>query len=249
MGAQEATDDFSASSKKYRTATPLCKRERTLTSAFDHLLAAGTAVVSDIFDTMGITPPVLDTNLKKVNYPVAHFAGPAYTIDGHAERWTRGGDRAKLAAIDAMPSGVVALWSSNDAQGVCCFGDLLATAMQARGCTGIVVDGGVRDVAFLRQCSMPVVARYWTPAQGIGRWRVTASQAPISVRGALEPWITVEPGDIVVSDVDGVIIIPASLSAKVIDVATQWASAETTAREEIRQGLPLLTALEKYGHL
>jgi regulator of RNase E activity RraA len=198
---------------------------------------------------MGKTPIVLDNGLKKVNSPVARFAGPAYTIEGRAEKWSSGGDRAKLAAIDAMPAGIVALWSSRDARGVCCFGDLLATAMQARGCAGVVVDGGVRDVTFLSDCSMPVVARYWTPAQGIGRWRVMASQVPVKVRGALEDWITVEPGDIVVSDDDGVIIVPAALLEKVADAANQWASAETTARDEIRQGLPLLTALEKYGHL
>lgn len=218
-------------------------------NALEHLRSAGTAVVSDIFDKMGITPPVLDTNLKKVNFPVARFAGPAYTIQGHAERWTSGGDRAKLGAIDAMPAGVVALWSSQDAKGVCCFGDLLATAMQARGCAGVVVDGGVRDVAFLRQCSMPVVARYWTPAQGIGRWRVTASQAPVKVHGALEDFVTVEPGDIVISDDDGVIVVPASLSLKVVDAVTELASTETIAREEIKKGMPLLTALEKYGQL
>jgi regulator of RNase E activity RraA len=96
---------------------------------------------------------------------------------------------------------------------------------------------------------MPVVARYWTPAQGIGRWRVTASQVPVKVRGALEDFVTVEPGDIVVSDDDGVIVVPASLLAKVVDAVTKLATTETVAREEIKNGLPLLAALDKYGQL
>jgi regulator of RNase E activity RraA len=154
-----------------------------------------------------------------------------------------------LSAIDAMPADVVAVWSGTDASGVCCFGDLLASAMQARGCAGVVVDGGVRDVAFLRECSMPVVARYWTPAQAIGRWRVVGSQIPVRLRGALEPWVTVEPGDIVVSDDDGVVVVPAALETTITEKVIQWASSETNAREEIRNGLPLLAALEKYGHL
>jgi 4-hydroxy-4-methyl-2-oxoglutarate aldolase len=223
--------------------------EHTLTDSLSHLLNAGTAVISDVFDSIGRIPLVLDTNLKPANSPVTRFAGPAYTIEGHAEKWTSGGDRAKLAAIDAMPDGVVALWSSMDARGVCCFGDLLATAMQARGCAGTVVDGGVRDVAFLKSCSMPVVARYLTPAQAIGRWRVTASQLPVQVRGALQDWITVEPGDIVVSDEDGVIIVPAALLTKVINQINEWASVETESRDAIKAGMPLLAALEKYGHL
>ena len=220
-----------------------------MSNAFGHLLAAGTAVISDVFDSIGRTPPVLDVSLRAVNSSMARFAGPAYTIEGRAERWSGGGDRAKLGAIDAMPADVVAVWSGTDVSGVCCFGDLLASAMQARGCAGVVVDGGVRDVAFLRECSMPVVARYWTPAQAIGRWRVVGSQIAVKLRGALEPWVTVEPGDIVVSDDDGVIVVPAALLTAVTELVIQWASSETNAREEIRNGLPLLAALEKYGHL
>ena len=94
-----------------------------------------------------------------------------------------GGYRAKLSALDAVPAGIVAVWSSMDAKGVCCFGDLLASAMRACGCVASVVDGGVRDASFVEQCCMPVVARYKTPSQGIGRWRVTASQAEVRIRG------------------------------------------------------------------
>jgi 4-hydroxy-4-methyl-2-oxoglutarate aldolase len=70
-----------------------------------------------------------------------------------------------------------------DAKGVCCFGDLRASAMRACGCVAAVVNGGVRDASFLEQCCMPVVARYKTPSQGIGRWRVTASQTEVRIRG------------------------------------------------------------------
>lgn len=220
-----------------------------MSNALSPFLTAGTAVISDVFDFIGKTPPVLDVNLNAVNPSMARFAGPAYTIEGRAEQWSVGGDRTKLGAIDAMPAGVVAVWSGSDVSGVCCFGDLLATAMQARGCAGAVVDGGVRDVAFLRDCSLPVVARYWTPAQAIGRWRVVGSQIPVMLRGALEPWVPVQPGDIVVSDDDGVIVVPAALMTTISDQIIQWASSETNAREDIRNGLPLLAALEKYGHL
>ena len=211
------------------------------------LTTAGTAVIADVFDSMKLLPPVLDNALKAVGTDVA-FAGPAYTVSGESVEFT-GGDRAKLAAIDAMPKGVVALWTSQDAKGVCCFGDLLASAMKARGCIGAVVDGGVRDTAFLRQCGMPVISRYVTPAQGIGRWRVTASQTAINVRGALREWIEIWPGDIVVGDADGVIVIPQDLLSVVIEKVIAWSTSETSARDEIQNGLPLLDALAKYGHL
>jgi 4-hydroxy-4-methyl-2-oxoglutarate aldolase len=215
----------------------------------NHLLNAGTAVISDVFDSFGEVPLSLDNSLHGVKTPGTKFAGPAYTVTGEAHEWKGGGDRMKLAAIDAMPKGVVALWASNDARGVCCFGDLLATAMEARGCAGVVVDGGVRDMAFLRNCDMPVVARYHTPSQAIGRWRVTASQVLVKVRGALRDWIAVNPGDILVADDDGVIVVPAASVDKFTEKVIEWANTETESREAIRNGMPLLAAIEKYGHL
>jgi len=213
------------------------------------LLKAGTAVIADVFDSLGELPPVLDTQLFGVKRNCEPFAGLAYTITGKSEAWSSGGDRAKLQAIDEMPPGIVAVWAGTDAKGVCCFGDLLASAMNARGCAGAVVDGGIRDVAFLRELRMPVVARYKTPAQAITRWRVKAKQVPVQVRGGLRDWVTVNPGDTVVSDEDGVIIVPANLRANVIDKVLEWSVTETSSRSEIQNGLPLLAALEKYGHL
>lgn len=211
------------------------------------LKAAGTAVIADVFDSLKRTPPVLDNQLRPIGGASA-FAGPAYTITGESVAFT-GGDRVKLAAIDSMPAGVVAVWASIDAKGVCCFGDLLASAMRARGCAAAVVDGGVRDTAFLAELGMPVVARYQTPAQGIGRWRVTASEIPVQVHGALEDWLTVHPGDLLVGDADGQIVIPQQLLAEVTAKVVEWSRLETGARAEIIAGMPLLKALEKYGHL
>jgi regulator of RNase E activity RraA len=214
---------------------------------FEAITAAGTAVISDVFDSLQRTPPVLDNQLRPVGAS-SIFAGPAYTITGESVSF-KGGDRVKLGAIDSMPAGVVALWASMDAKGVCCFGDLLASAMRARGVVGAVVDGGVRDTSFLEDFGMPVIARYQTPAQGVGRWRVTASQVEVRVRGALEEWISVAPGDIVVGDADGVIVIPQQLLDEVTAKVVEWSKDETGARAEIIAGLPLLAALDKYGHI
>jgi 4-hydroxy-4-methyl-2-oxoglutarate aldolase len=216
-------------------------------SSLEALKAAGTAVIADVFDSLQRTPPVLDNRLRPIG-PATAFAGPAYTVTGESVRFT-GGDRVKLAAIDNMPAGVVAVWASMDAKGVCCFGDLLASAMRARGCAAAVVDGGVRDTAFLAEFGMPVVARYQTPAQGVGRWRVTASQVDVKVRGALEEWLSVTPGDIVVGDADGEIVIPQALLEEVTAKVIEWSRTESGSRADIIAGMPLLKALEKYGHL
>jgi 4-hydroxy-4-methyl-2-oxoglutarate aldolase len=212
------------------------------------LLHAGTAVVSDVCDAIGVTPQVLDTALFPIKGAGHGFAGPAYTIQGEARQW-QGGDREKLGAIDAMPPHVVGVWAGTDIQGVCCFGDLLASAMQIRQCAGIVVDGGIRDIAYLRTLNMPIVARYRTPAQGIGRWKVTAQQVPVPMRGAVEDWVTVNPGDNIIADDDGVIVVSQNMLDQIYQRVIEWSHTESDAREDVLRGTSLLDALKKYGHL
>lgn len=212
------------------------------------LLKAGTAVIADVFDNFGMLPPVLADTIGPIT-PYPRFAGPAYTVVGSSVTTAETGDRAKLAAIDGMSPGVVPVWAGTDIHGVCCFGDLLAEAMNARGCVGVVVDGGVRDIGYLRELGLPVLARYRTPAQAIGRWKVTAHQVPVQVRGGLQEWVTVAPGDIVVADEDGVIAIPSAELQRVQDEVTVWAGTEETSRAAIQGGMPLLAALERFGHL
>ena len=220
-----------------------------MTVSIQSLMEAGTAVISDVFDKMGHLPPILDNTLVPIPVPGIRFAGPAYTINGEAHRWSGKGDRTKLAAIDAMVPGVVPIWAGNDIRGVCCFGDLLSEAMKARGCAGVVVDGGVRDLAYLKSLELPMMVRYRTPAQAIGRWRVTDRQVVIRVRGALEDWVEVRPDDIVVADDDGVIILPGELVNRIEAQVLEWAEKDSRARKDIRTGTPLLEALDKYGHL
>lgn len=213
------------------------------------LLGAGTAVIADVFDNLGLTPPVLDNALWPTRGDGTAFAGPAYTVAGASRggRWS--GDREKLAAIDGMTAGVVAVFAGNDIRGVCCFGDLLATAMRCRGVSGVVVDGGVRDLAYLRGLELPIMVRYRTPAQAIGRWKVTAVQQPVELRGALVDRVTVAPGDVVVVDDDGAIVVPADRAAEIADRAVAWESKDQAARADIAAGMKLLDALAKHGAL
>lgn len=227
----------------------ITKEDERMEGMREALLRVGTAVIADIFDTLGQVPPVLTTDLFAVPGPSVRFAGPAYTVTGESYRWSGGGDRAKLAAIDAMPPAVVPVWAGNDIRGVCCFGDLLAEAMKARGCAGVIVDGGVRDLAHVEALGLPMMVRYRTPAQAIGRWRVTGHQVTVRLRGAIEDWVTVTPGDLVVADGDGVIVVPAFLAQTLGPRAIQWADKDSRARQDIRKGGPLLKALETYGHL
>jgi regulator of RNase E activity RraA len=213
------------------------------------LRAAGTAVICDVLDNLGEMPTPLANDLWPTREPFEPFAGPAYTVAGETRPGPWTSDPDKLRAIDEMPAGAVALWAGGDIRGVCCFGDLLASAMKSRGVAGVVVDGGIRDMAYMGQLDLPMLVRYRTPAQAIRRWKVTAVQEPVQVRGALVDWLTVRPGDVIVADADGVVLVPSEQLSVVAERAAAWGSKDQAAREDILRGMKLQEALRKHGAL
>ena len=219
-------------------------------AAGETLLQAGTAVISDVYDNLKLPPRTLDVSLFSLRRPMKPFAGPAYTVAGQSHEWSDGsGDKAKLKAIDEMTPGVVAVWAGQDIRGVCCFGDLLSEAMKARGVAGVVVDGGVRDTAYIREMGLPMMVRYRTPSQAIGRWRVTGVQQTVKMRGATRDWVEVSPGDLMVADEDGVAVVPKDMIEEFAAKARAWADKDRSARRDIKNGALLLDTLDKYGHL
>ena len=121
--------------------------------------------------------------------------------------------------------------------------------MKERGSVGALVDGGIRDVRYLGQHQYPVFARYRTPVQSIGRWKVNAWQVPVEIRGATTKFVTVCPGDFILGDDDGVIVIPAKVLVEVLERAEALTATEVQIRAELSSGLTLADALKKFGHV
>ena len=121
--------------------------------------------------------------------------------------------------------------------------------MKERGCVGALVDGGIRDVDWIGKLDFPVYARYRTPIQSIGRWKVTGSGIPLPMPGATVPDVVVNPGDFVLADNDGAIVIPAGLVEEVVRRAEELGVRETQIRAELGNGLSLSEALAKFGHV
>jgi regulator of RNase E activity RraA len=153
-----------------------------------------------------------------------------------------------MEACARLTPSTVSVWSGKG-EGVCFFGELISIGMRERGCTGALVDGGVRDVRFLGEMDFPVYARYRTPVQSIGRWRVTGSGEPVPMPGATVPEVTVSPGDFVLSDEDGVIVIPADIAERVLERAEELGRREVEIRAELARGLSLSEALARFGHV
>src|SRR5690606_11357223 len=151
-------------------------------------------------------------------------------------------------ACQGLSDDEVSVWSG-DGHGICYFGELIAIGMKERGCLGALVDGGVRDVRWIAAQQFPVYARYRTPVQSIGRWKVTGCQIPVYMRGATTPLVLVRPGDFILGDDDGVIVIPFEVVEQVLEESEALTQKEVQIRERLQDGLTLAQALEQFGHV
>ena len=210
--------------------------------------AIPTAVVCDVYDERGWSPPALHAELRPRTAAGTVLVGFAATIVGRQERF-EGPDRAKLAFADALEPHSVAVWAGTDAGEYCLFGDLIAATMQQRGCRGAIVDGGLRDVAAIDATGFPVYARCVSPVQGLGRWRVTESGVPVAIRAAYGAPIVVRPGDLVLGDADGVVVVASDVIGTVLERAEAIVAAEAEARERSGEGMTAQEMLERYGHV
>jgi regulator of RNase E activity RraA len=211
-------------------------------------LQVDTSNVADVLDTLGYPDQGLHGEFSPFPADAGRLAGFAYTIRGQMTPYEGQGDPEKMKACHGISADEIAVWSG-DGEGICYFGELIALGLMERGSVGAVVDGGIRDVRWIGAHGYPVFARYRTPVQSIGRWKVTGWQTPVSMRGATSKYVTVSPGDFILGDQDGVIVIPSSLILEVLAQAEDLTRMEVRIREELAKGLSLNEALTRYGHV
>ena len=211
-------------------------------------LKVDTATVADVLDALGLPDQGLAPGFAPYPATAGRMAGWAYTILGKMQRYAGSGDPRKMQAVDGVGKGDIAVWAG-EGKGVCFFGELIVLGMKRRGCAGALVDGGIRDIEWIRQQRFPVYARYRTPVQSIGRWKVAAWQVPVDMPGATATRVSVRPGDFVLADTDGVIVVPARAAAAVLAEAERLTATEIRIRRDLGRGASLEHVLRRYGHV
>lgn len=124
------------------------------------------------------------------------------------------------------------------------WGELLSTAARNGGCVGAIIDGAVRDVAKLTAMNFPVFARGTSPYDSKDRQRVIEIDVPVEIDG-----VTFAPGDLVIADVDGIVVVPQEIETEVILRALAKVHGENTTREAILNGLKATEAYRRFGVL
>ena len=138
------------------------------------------------------------------------------------------------AAIEAMPPGCVAVIDAMGITEAGVFGDILCARMAARGVAALVTDGVVRDRAGVLATGLPVWCAGAASPASVAALHFTGWEQPVACGG-----VTVEPGDWIVADGDGAIVVPAAMAAEVADAAAEQEAFEDWALAEVRAGATL----------
>jgi regulator of RNase E activity RraA len=176
----------------------------------------------------------------------AKFAGFARTVqlkrdEGNSDPAALNG---MLEAIDQGSTDSVYVMAVEDGADIAGMGGLMGTAMSARGYAGAVIDGGVRDVAYLQKIGFPVFATGIVPSTSVHHYRFAGSQIPVSCDG-----VVVNPGDIITADSDGVVAVPAAKAQEVLKLAQQLDFKEHSMYPQIEQMKSIEEAVKKSGRL
>ncbi len=174
------------------------------------------------------------------------FAGFARTVrlkkdEGNTDPKALNG---MLAAIDEGSENSVYVMAVEDGADIAGMGGLMGTAMAARGYAGAVIDGGVRDVAYLRKIGFPVYATGIVPSTSVHHYRFDASEVPIQCDG-----VNVNPGDIVAADSDGVVVVPRAKAMEVLRLAQQLDFKEHSMYPVIEKLKSIQEAVKQFGRL
>lgn len=208
----------------------------------ERFAAIYTAALADVLDARGLRDQTLPPSIRPLE-PGTRLAGQAFTVRGAPAR-TEDYDaaiRRVLAMLGDVPAGHVAVYACE--QDVSAhLGELSVTSLKARGVAGCVLDGGCRDVRFVLEEGFPVFCRFVTPEDSTWRWELEETQVPIAIGR-----VRIEPGDWVVGDDDGVVVVPRAVAADVLAEAEAKASTENEIRAAVRDGMSPLEAYERYG--
>ena len=211
-------------------------------SLADRLARCYTGVIYDVLRARGITECILPPTIVPLDRAMV-TAGPVFTVRGRPDknvsahesllRWTE--------LLARAPRGHVVMTQGNDSERAL-MGELSAETLQFRGVRGYIVDGGCRDTAFIRRLGFAVFCDKATPRDIVGAWVPVAYDEPISFGQ-----VVVRPGDYVLADCDGIVVIPQAIAAEVVAAATAAMETEDKVRAAILSGVDPRQAYLDHG--
>lgn len=222
------------------SSTPNAK-DQDLIDAYRHVEVAS---VSDALEQLIGRHMYMSHKMQPI-FP-AKFAGFALTVrlqkdEGNKDPTALNG---MLAAIDQGTTNSVWVMAVEDGANIAGMGGLMGTAMSARGYSGAVIDGGVRDLGQLRKIGFPVFALGVVPSTSVHHYRFTGANISLLCDG-----VEVQPGDIITADNDGVVVVPRAKAEEVLALAQQLDFQEHSMYGYIEKYKSIQEAVKQFGRL
>lgn len=193
-----------------------------------------TGVLSDVLDGLGYRDQTLPGGIGGLCDDTVIF-GPAFTSIG-TQVYSMPDDplTAQCKVVDQLGEGEIYVLVTRGEYNCAVFGELFATAVRQRGGAGVLLDGFARDVKALNAMHFPLFYRGRDPRSSKGRCEINECQIPVTIDG-----VTINPGDYIFGDIDGVVIIPKEIVDEVLKCAFETVEKENTVRDRLVHGASL----------
>jgi len=204
------------------------------------MLRLSTTNVSDAMDKVGIRGAV--SGIRPM-YDCPRVVGRAVTIKITAAGMLKSEHHLGVHAIDAADAGDIIIIDNRGDLENNCWGEILSMGAKMKGISGVVVDGAARDIDMCKEFEFPVYARGTVPITARGRIMQESFNEVIRIGD-----IQVRPGDIVMADINGIVIVPVEKLDEVLDTADQILQKEAAMVEELRKGASMIEVDKKFAY-
>jgi regulator of RNase E activity RraA len=229
----------------------------TMQEIIDRYRKLESALIYDTLDTMGLPHQQLSLAIQPLDINMV-VAGPAFTYKAAVsqarskvvtsrEKY----DASAYQMLREMYDGCVLVQDVGLDPVSGGLGENMGLSVQMRGCTGVVCDGGTRDKKALISAGFPVFSRFSSCTFSRNRRILIDYQISIRISGHLTKWVTVNPGDLIFGDADGIVVIPQELTLEVLEGAERVFEIEEQQRAQLRAGMDReeVYKIDRYAHI
>ncbi len=202
-----------------------------------------TAVLSDVLDGLDFRDQAFPSSIRPLDdsLMMVGYARTGLYREVHEVVPDENPYELEIALVDDLKPDEVAVFGCGGSKRIAPWGELLSTAARARGAAGCVTDGMVRDIRAIRNLNFPVFHGGIAPLDTKGRGKIVEIDVPVRCAG-----VAITPGDLIVGDADGVIVVPRALEEQALALAFEKVASENRTRDELAAGAKLRDVFAKY---
>ena len=206
----------------------LSRPEEEIVTRYEKLY---TGAVNDVLREMCLIDQALPPEIVPLKDEMV-VAGFAFTIRSVADPTLAGELELRVKMLDELRPNMVCVWNANGPNNASQWGGVMTRASRKRGVRGAIVDGGIRDTKDILQQGFPIWYRYRTSNAALSRCKITGYQVPLVIKGVI-----IKPGDLILADVDGALVVPRKLIEPVLERAETIESNEEEIKRWVDAGL------------